>query len=83
MLDKPGNPCYTVITKGKEKEIKKMAYTIYYYRNDTANTFETNDFRTACISAAKWHTSPATKPARFSAPTPRAEKALDFLPCSL
>ena len=51
MLDKPGNSCYTIITKGKEKEIKKMAYTIYYYRNDTANTFETNDFRTACIVA--------------------------------
>ena len=28
-----------------------MAYTIYYYRNDTVNTFETNDFRTACIVA--------------------------------
>ena len=26
-------------------------YTIYYYRNDTANIFETNDFRTACIVA--------------------------------
>lgn len=43
--------CYIKATKGKEKEIKKMAYTIYYYRNDTANTFETNDFRTACIVA--------------------------------
>ena len=28
-----------------------MAYTIYYYRNDTVNTFETNDLRTACIMA--------------------------------
>ena len=23
-IDKPGNSCYTIITKGKEKEIKKM-----------------------------------------------------------
>lgn len=28
-----------------------MGYTIYYYRNNAANTFETNDFRTACIMA--------------------------------
>lgn len=27
-------------------------YTIYYYRNDTTNTFETNDFHTACIVAS-------------------------------
>ena len=37
--------------KRKRKGDKKMAYTIYYYRNDTTNTFETNDFRTACIVA--------------------------------
>ena len=26
-------------------------YIIYYYRNNTTDTFETNDFRTACIVA--------------------------------
>ena len=26
-------------------------YTICYYRNDTENTYTTNDFRTACIVA--------------------------------
>ena len=26
-------------------------YTIYYYRNNTTDTFETTDFRTACIVA--------------------------------
>ena len=25
-LDKPGNMCYTIVTKGKEKEIKKMKF---------------------------------------------------------
>jgi hypothetical protein len=27
-VDKPGNPCYTIITKGKEKEIKQCTLFI-------------------------------------------------------
>ena len=42
--------CYTIITKGKEKEIKKM-YKVYYYRENEENTFTTSDLRTAKIVA--------------------------------
>ena len=35
----------------RERQGDKTMYIIYYYRNNTTNTFETNDFRTACIVA--------------------------------
>jgi len=40
MLDKPPGVCYTIITKGKEKEIKKMKREQYYKNKRTGERTE-------------------------------------------
>jgi hypothetical protein len=60
-LDKPGNPCYTIITEGKEKEIKTM-YKVYYF-DQKKNRHECGEFdkpipamneALACIFDSRW-----------------------------